>query len=371
MSYTAKSSTIITSTPITTATVGVLYTYDVNATDPNEDILTYSLITKPSGMTINSITGLIGWTPTSIQIGSNLVTVNVSDEALDVIQSFTIVVSEPSLVNQAPIIYSTPITIAIVGIAYIYNVTATDPDNDTLTYSLTTYPNGMTINPVNGLIWWIPTSAQVGSNSITVIVSDGALSDTQSFAITVSTSPTPPPVNSAPNITSIPNLNATVGVLYVYEVKATDPDGDTLTYSILTAKPGDMDINSSTGKITWTPTAKGNYDVTVKVSDGKLSDTQNFTITVPNRAPIIATIDNQVVLINDDTFTYPVSATDPDGDDLTYSLPIFPSGMTITPTIGLISWDTPDSAVVVGVEVKVSDGDLDDTQYFTITVELP
>ena len=87
---------IITSTPITTATVGVAYTYDVGATDPDDDILTYSLITKPTGMTIDSTTGLIEWKPTFGQVGDNAVTVGVSDGDLSVTQSFTIKVSKPT-----------------------------------------------------------------------------------------------------------------------------------------------------------------------------------------------------------------------------------------------------------------------------------
>jgi hypothetical protein len=70
-----------------------------------------------------------------------------------------------------------------------------------------------------------------------------------------------------------------VDVLYTYNVNATDPDGDTLTYA-LTTKPAGMTINSTTGLINWTPTSTGYYDVTVEVSDGELSDTQSFTITV-------------------------------------------------------------------------------------------
>ncbi|GAJ24958.1 unnamed protein product, partial [marine sediment metagenome] len=50
---------IITSDPITTAIVGVIYTYDVEATDPDDDVLTYSLTVMPSGMTIGVDTGLI------------------------------------------------------------------------------------------------------------------------------------------------------------------------------------------------------------------------------------------------------------------------------------------------------------------------
>ena len=60
-----------------------------------------------------------------------------------------------------------------------------------------------------------------------------------------------------------------------FPIEATDPDGDTLT-----TNPSGMTINSTTGVITWTPTATGSYSVTVEVSDGELSDTQSFTITV-------------------------------------------------------------------------------------------
>jgi len=83
-----------TSAPVTTATVGALYTYDVDSEDPDAgDTLTYSLTAKPADMTINSTTGLIQWKPT--QVGDNKVAVKVADSnstpALDT-QSFTITV---------------------------------------------------------------------------------------------------------------------------------------------------------------------------------------------------------------------------------------------------------------------------------------
>ena len=86
---------VITSAPVTTATAGALYIYDVNAADPDvADTLAYSLTTKPDDMTINSATGLIQWKPT--QAGDNKVVVKVADSnstpALDT-QSFTITVN--------------------------------------------------------------------------------------------------------------------------------------------------------------------------------------------------------------------------------------------------------------------------------------
>src|SRR5665648_96168 len=123
--------------------------------------------------------------------------------------------------NQTPTITSTPITTATIDEAYTYNVNATDPDGDTLTYSLTTHPTGMTINSATGVINWIPSVE--GDYDIIVEVSDGEKSTTQSFTTTVSEEPiippsSPPiinpPVNHAPIITSTQATLATFDVLY-------------------------------------------------------------------------------------------------------------------------------------------------------------
>jgi len=93
------------------------------------------------------------------------------------------------------------------------------------------------------------------------------------------------PQNKAPEITSIPVTEAEIGVLYTYDVDATDPDvGDVLTYS-LTTEPSGMLIDGTSGVITWTPTAAGDFPVTVEVSDGKLSDTQSFIVTIGPAEP--------------------------------------------------------------------------------------
>jgi len=184
----------------------------------------------------------------------------------------------PALPNQAPIITSYPSTTATVGEAYVYIVEATDPDGDTLTYSLITKPTGMTIKSATGLIEWIPKAK--GNYAVIVKVSDGALDIIQSFTIVVSkpyAPPCPPAVNHAPIITSIPGDAAIVGVEYTYTIKATDQDGDTLTYSFVSGPEG---MAFDTPTISWTPKTTGSYDVKVKVSDGKKATSQGFTITV-------------------------------------------------------------------------------------------
>jgi hypothetical protein len=179
----------ITSTPVTSAIEGALYSYDVEASDPNAgDTLTFSLDTAPGGMSIDPVSGLIQWTPTNAQLGDNAVTVRVSDGSLFDTQSFTITVVAT---NQAPTITSTPLTSAIQGELYSYDVEASDPSpGDTLIYSLFLAPSGMSIDPASGLIQWTPDGGQIGDNSITVQVRDNAsLMDSQSFTVTITDVP--------------------------------------------------------------------------------------------------------------------------------------------------------------------------------------
>ena len=87
---------VIGSTPGTTAKVGLEYTYEIEATDPDEeDTLTYTLLVNPDGMTINESTDVVSWTPTEDQEAeSYTVTIEVSDGKKSVFQTFTITVAE-------------------------------------------------------------------------------------------------------------------------------------------------------------------------------------------------------------------------------------------------------------------------------------
>jgi hypothetical protein len=88
----------LTSTPVTTATVGVAYSYDVNASDPDAgDTIAFSLVTSPAGMSIDGTTGVISWTPAAAQVPSQNVTVRATDQGgLFASQSFTVTVAAVS-----------------------------------------------------------------------------------------------------------------------------------------------------------------------------------------------------------------------------------------------------------------------------------
>ena len=175
----------IISTPSTEATARQLYTYDVNATASTT--LTYSLDLAPDTMNINPVSGLIQWTPSDLQVGENRVIVRAEDEAgVFKTQCFLITV-EAAPINQQPQITSTPVTSAMEGELYSYDVQATDPNpGDTITFSLDTAPSGMTIVPATGLIQWTPGNSHVGNNPVVVRATDqGGLFDTQDFIISV------------------------------------------------------------------------------------------------------------------------------------------------------------------------------------------
>ncbi|MDA8413971.1 MAG: Ig-like domain-containing protein, partial [Desulfobacteraceae bacterium] len=138
---------------------------------------------------------------------------------------------------------------------------------------------------------YTPATGYSGSDSFTFSVNDGTVS---SSTATVSITVTGSTANHAPIITSTPVTRATVWKTYTYQVKAYDPDYDTLTYSLVNA-PSGMTI-SSKGLITWTPKyyrsdshSYSNYNsgsyqsnrvpVIVKVTDPSgLFATQSFTI---------------------------------------------------------------------------------------------
>ena len=89
---------IITSEPILNAKWNTEYVYDVEADDPDGDVLTYSLTVSPTSsnekyvMTIEPSTGVIEWLPSLTQLGLNQVIVEVTDGRETAIQSFVILV---------------------------------------------------------------------------------------------------------------------------------------------------------------------------------------------------------------------------------------------------------------------------------------
>jgi len=153
------------------------------STDPDGDSTIASYEWRSNGTRIpnSSFTG--GVMQFGFGVGTHAITLMVKDNigATSPVAQGSIVVTA----NKAPTITSTPPTTSVVGQPYSYQILAQDPENGSLTYSLTTAPSGMTMSQT-GLIQWQPAASQTGSNPVTVRVADPfLLFATQSFNVNV------------------------------------------------------------------------------------------------------------------------------------------------------------------------------------------
>ncbi len=233
---------------------------------------------------------------------------------------------------------------------------ATDADpGQSLTWSLDSAPQGMSINPITGETLWTPGEDQGSStNSVRVRVSDNGspgLSATAEFEVIVHE------VNEPP-LLRLP-ADQTIGELAAFQSEAAAEDTDIPTNALsfeLISGPEGLTV-SNDGLIAWTPTetqGPGVYVVTLRVvdlnleasQDAQLADTNSFTVTVHelNQPPELALPLIQTAT-EETPFTASVSASDPDTppNPLSYGLVAPPDGMMIDSASGEISW-TPGEA---------------------------
>jgi hypothetical protein len=286
--------------------------------------------------------------------------VNASDrwESTTYSNVFKVIIKD---IPDAPKITSQPPMNAVPGQEYVYNLTAVDGDNETLTYNLANGPANMTLNSTTGNIVWVPLSA--GKYDISLSVSDGTFTVYQNYTLNIP--------NRVPRITNLTIPNALVDTPYVYDIPAVDDDQDVLRFSFVTPVLG-MSLDPVTGRISWTPTQAGEFPVSVAISDNKDTTVFDFNITVKqsNRVPKFTSIALTTATV-DILYVYNAMATDDDKDVLTYTLESGPTGMTVDNATGRVSW-TPSDTGNVTVAIKVSDGNGGEArQEFSIKVSEP
>jgi hypothetical protein len=323
----------------------------VAATDPDADTLTYSLQggSLPAGITLQStgaFTGTVG--NLAFENGPTYTaTIRASDPAgLYASTTLTITVTNA---NGAPSFTgaSTNTAQTVAEGAGLAAVAATDPDLDPLTYNLQggSLPAGITLQADGSFTGTVGFSAFENGPvyNATIRVSDGGLFADTGLVVTVTDT------NRAPVYTGAPtNTAQTVaeGAGLTTAVAATDPDLDTLTYSLQSgALPAGITLQSDgsfTGTVSYSAFESGPvYNVTIRVSDGALfADTAlAVTVTDTNRSPALAVIGNQGPIGEGTAFSgLSASGTDPDPEDtLIYSISGQPAGMGIHASTGAIS----------------------------------
>jgi RHS repeat-associated protein len=265
----------IVSTPPVRGVVGELYIYVPHVIDSTTSTFVFSLPQFPAGMTLNTATGEIRWTPAAGQTGLNSVTLQADDQHGGVVvQRFAIDVAAVSP-NQPPVFDSAPPHYATEGTQFVYLPAAHDPEGQSLSFVLDEGPTDATFNTQTGQITWTPAHSDLGFHRIRLraLDSQNAAAE-QTFFIEVR------PPNAAPQFTS-PLITTTVaGSVYRDLVTATDAD-DALTFSVFDG-PSGMSIDRRSGLLFWHSTIQdaGPHPVTLRVTDDRGAYTdRTFTLT--------------------------------------------------------------------------------------------
>ena len=127
------------------------------------------------------------------------------------------------------------------------------------------------------------------------------------------------PVNDAPVLGALSSANTDEDTAFVMSLSSSDVDGDDVTYSA-SVNSGSATIDGSTLTVLPAQDFNGDLTVTVTVSDGSLTDSGSFVLTVNpvNDAPVVNPIADQTV-DEDTSLTLDISASDADGDAVTFS----------------------------------------------------
>ncbi len=265
---------VLDGSPPLTAKAGTAYSFSPSASDADNDALIWTVTGLPAWASFNEGNGTLSGTPADGNVGQTEdIEITVSDgKAQDSIGPFRITIAArdqaPNPSNAAPAISGAPATTVVAGNAYMFVPTATDANNEKLTFSIANRPQWATFSTANGQLSGTPTQAQVGTSSnIRITVSDGKASASLApFSIQVQAPP-----NRAPTISGTPTASVVAGTAYSFKPTASDPDGDTLSYSIAN-KPAWATFSIATGQLSGTPPSAGSHPgIIISVSDGKTS----------------------------------------------------------------------------------------------------
>jgi len=254
----------------------------LNASDPENDPLTYSIVSngsKGTAVISNAAAGTFTYTPDPNATGTDTFGFKANDGSSD---SNTATVTVTILVtNSAPVAQAGSLTIDE-DTAASGTLVAVDPDFQPLTYSIVSngsLGNAAITNPSTGAFVYVPDPNANGTDSITFLANDGLLdSNVATVTITIN------PVNDAP-IALAGGLTTNEDTASAGTLAAVDAESQPLTYSIVSnGGQGNATLTDpATGAFVYVPdpNTNGTDSITFRASDGLLdSNVATVTITI-------------------------------------------------------------------------------------------
>src|SRR5207248_4378318 len=276
---------VITSSLTATGQVAVAFSYTITATNSPTS---YNAAGLPTGLSVNTSTGLISGTPTAA--GTYSVTISATNAGGMGTATLTITI------NPAPPVITSSLTATgQVGVAFSYTISAS---NSPTSYNAAGLPTGLSVNTSTGVISGIPAIGTDAGSPYSVTISATNAGGTGSATLTLTINPRAPVIQ--------PPLTTTgeVELAFSYRINATNSP----TSFDATGLPPGLTIDISSGLISGTPTAAGIYSVTISASNAGGTNTKTLTLTIKPHitSPLTATATATF------PFSYQITADDTD-----------------------------------------------------------
>jgi hypothetical protein len=335
----ANRAPVITGKPTTSIIAGHFYDFMPAASDPDGDPLIFGINGAPDWLAFDTASGRLSGMPGTTDVGTHpdikiWASDGIDDSMLPTLQ--ITVLPAAAAQNRAPIIAGSPATSVTAGSFYDFIPVVSDPDGDALSFSVANLPPWATFDSEIGRLSGTPGAGQIGAyGNVVISAFDGiATADLEPFVIVVNPLPSQ---NTAPTISGVPGSSVLLGYSYSFTPTFSDMDGDRLTFSVINP-PEWAQFDSTNGTLSGTPLQShvGRHGgVSIVVSDGEATDAlPSFSIEVidPNSPPTISGVPSGSVLVGD-SYRFVPTASDPDGDSLSFritGLPVWASFNTAT-----------------------------------------
>lgn len=330
----------------------------LSASDPDGDGLTYAIVNSPSMGRLSGTAPNLTYTPHADANGNDSFTFRVNDGQADSNTATVSVTIRP--VNDAPMAAAQLVTTAEdrpVGIL----LSATDKDGDPLTYRIVSAPTKGSLSGTAPNLIYTPHPNLHGTDSFSFRANDGTVnSNTATVSITITA------VNDAP-VATAQLVTTAADQAVAIALSATDADGDPLTFRLVSS-PIKGRLSGSAPNLTYTPypDASGSDSFSFRANDGKLDSntaTVSITITAPekpeNAAPVFQSAGISRESGKTDTAYTAASlagtATDPDGDAVSYAKIAGPEWLLVSADGGLSGTPPQEAAGLNTFTIRASD----------------
>ena len=231
------------------ATAAIAFSQSLGVTAPSGTTTTYALAGAPAGVSVDA-TGTLKW---SAPVAGSYAFTALANTAAG--KSASAAYTLKVAAGASPTLSTSALT-GSTGVVLAAALASTNPNNGTLSYSVTGAPAGLSASSNGAITWSAPVA---GSYTLTAKVTDNfGYSSSKAVTLTIGSS------NHAPTVAAA-TLAERAGVTFLARVSGADADGDGLTYTATGLPAGAQILNS--GLLLWSAPVKGTYWITVTAHD--------------------------------------------------------------------------------------------------------